>query len=62
VLKSKNGNLYHNPYFSVQEQYRKAYIAAAAKFGMNAVDINNVRAAEKPTVDDEKKKFFGGAG
>jgi len=62
LIKTTNGNVIQNPAVGVMNHAWKRCITAAARFGMTPADRNSVRAVEKPTADDNKKRFFGGAG
>jgi hypothetical protein len=56
-----SGGKKRGPWVGILKDFHKMSMDAAARFGMSASDRSNVRAVEKPTVEDEKKKFFEGA-
>jgi len=44
---------------AIKQQAYKRLLDAGARFGLTPSDRNSVRAAAKPTKEDDKKKFFG---
>jgi len=61
ITKTKNGNIVQNPLVGVANNAWRRCLHLAARFGMTPADRNSVRAVEKPTTDNAKKKFFGDA-
>jgi len=62
LIKTTNGNVVQNPAVGLANNAWRRCLHLAGKFGMTPSDRNSVRAVEKPTTDDAKKRFFGGAG
>ena len=62
LIKTTNGNIIQNPAVAVANQAWKRCLASAARFGMTPCDRNAVRAVERPSTDQDKAKFFRGAG
>ena len=62
MIRTTNGNIVQNPAVGLLNSAESRCVRLAARFGMSPTDRNSVRAVEKPTTDDAKKKFFGGAG
>lgn len=62
LVKTTNGNVIQNPAVGVANRAWKRLCETGAMFGMNPADRTTVKPTEKPTAEDEKKKFFGTAG
>jgi len=61
LIKTSNGTVVENPLLHVRNRAWGQVYKGAACFGLTPADIAGVRAMEKPTTDDVKRKFFGGA-
>lgn len=55
------GNDIINPWFRVRERCFAEVVKLSSCFGLSPADISNVKAAEKPSTDDTRSKFFRGA-
>lgn len=56
------GNNVQSPWIAIRNKMWEQVYKGAACFGLTPADISGVRAMEKPTVEDAKQRFFGGAG
>jgi P27 family predicted phage terminase small subunit len=57
---SSKGSLTKSPWARLRSEFHDQVCKGAAAFGLSPADVAGVRAVEKPTVEDSKKRFFGG--
>jgi len=62
VTETDKGNAVQSPWVAIRKQMWEQIYKAATCFGLTPADLSGVRSVEKPTIEDGKKKFFGGAG
>ncbi|MEN6334131.1 MAG: P27 family phage terminase small subunit, partial [Phycisphaerales bacterium] len=58
VIGTDKGNLVQSPWVAIRNKMYDQVYKAAACFGLTPADVSGVRAVEKPTAEDDKKKFF----